>query len=92
MPFLESNRSSQKETSLIPDTLCSRVWKDGGKKAELDGRDSDKMPRHAAASNGLNLFGNFHRADIFHSKLDFLRPCLMTRTVSLFSGSSLGVL
>jgi hypothetical protein len=27
--------------------------------AELDRRDNDKMSRHAAASTGLNLFGNF---------------------------------
>jgi hypothetical protein len=57
-------------------------------KAELERRGNDKMSRHAAASTGLNLFGNF-TADIFHSKLDFVRPCLMTRTVSLFSGSGI---
>ena len=28
-------------------------------KAELERRDNDKMPRHAAVSTGLNLFGNF---------------------------------
>ena len=28
-------------------------------KAELERRDNYKMPRHAAASTGLNLFRNF---------------------------------
>jgi hypothetical protein len=28
-------------------------------KQNWNGRENEKMPRHAAASTGLNLFGNF---------------------------------
>lgn len=59
-------------------------------KQNWNGGDNDKMSRHAAASTGLKPVWKFRRADSFHSKLDFIRPLiLMTRTVSLFSGSGI---